>query len=365
MIHSKLGASQAFRFLNCPGSVKAQEGLPDSTSEYAAEGTKAHELAETLLNYGKVEGANADMLAHCIGYYDYVRGLSADMTWVEQRVHLKPVDEHLFGTCDYIALDGRHLHIVDFKYGQGVSVHAKGNAQLRYYALGALFFLAEQGLAVEKVTTHIYQPRSSDGEVVSTEDLELWELQQWSACVLAPAVKRCLEDNAPLYAGKWCQWCKAAGQCPAQLEMIADVTKGDFASLTFPEPGEFTPEDISKLLIFADKAKSVIKDVESFAYKAALEGNVAEGMKLVKKKKNRAWVDESAAGDALDMLVGEDAYERKLLSPSKTEALLKKGGIDKAEIEDLWHVPEGGLTLVPVTDKRPAVNDFDTDFNGE
>ena len=47
--HSRLGASKAARWMACPGSVAACEGLPDSSSAYADEGTAAHQHVEDAL----------------------------------------------------------------------------------------------------------------------------------------------------------------------------------------------------------------------------------------------------------------------------------------------------------------------------
>jgi len=43
--------------------------------------------------------------------------------------------------------------------------------------------------------------------------------------------------------------------------------------------------------------------------------------------------------------------------------VLKDYKVDKATIAELWHVPQGGLALVPEGDRRPAVHDFDNDFS--
>lgn len=46
MKHAKLSASGSSRWLNCPGSVKAEEPYPNETSSFAIEGTRAHEVAD-------------------------------------------------------------------------------------------------------------------------------------------------------------------------------------------------------------------------------------------------------------------------------------------------------------------------------
>ena len=48
-IHAKLSASGSSRWMNCPGSIAAEEGKPDSSSKYAELGTVLHEVAEHML----------------------------------------------------------------------------------------------------------------------------------------------------------------------------------------------------------------------------------------------------------------------------------------------------------------------------
>lgn len=44
--HALLSASSAHRWLNCPGSARLTENMPDTTSPYAEAGCLAHEIAE-------------------------------------------------------------------------------------------------------------------------------------------------------------------------------------------------------------------------------------------------------------------------------------------------------------------------------
>lgn len=61
--HALLGPSSAFRWSHCTRSARLEEGLPDTGSAYASEGTLAHRLGELLLR-AEYEGADiADGLA--------------------------------------------------------------------------------------------------------------------------------------------------------------------------------------------------------------------------------------------------------------------------------------------------------------
>jgi hypothetical protein len=50
--HSPLGMSVLERRFMCPGSMKAEEGRPNTTSVYAKRGTDLHEIAAACLREG-------------------------------------------------------------------------------------------------------------------------------------------------------------------------------------------------------------------------------------------------------------------------------------------------------------------------
>lgn len=98
--HAVLSASASKRWLSCPPSAKLNAELPDTTSEYAREGTCAHELAEYKVN--KLLGIAVDDPRENLDFYDsemedctdsYVQYISEQMSqyatpvvMVEQRL---------------------------------------------------------------------------------------------------------------------------------------------------------------------------------------------------------------------------------------------------------------------------------------
>jgi len=89
MAHARLSPSSAERWMTCPGSVKLAEGIEDTGSSYAAEGTAAHEMAERILKGAHGEsliGLKAengvefteDMLTHVLNYTDMIQALAAE-----------------------------------------------------------------------------------------------------------------------------------------------------------------------------------------------------------------------------------------------------------------------------------------------
>ena len=57
---------------------------------------------------------------------------------VEQRLDFSCYVPEGFGTGDCLIVADKLLHIVDFKYGQGIVVESENNPQMMLYALGAL-----------------------------------------------------------------------------------------------------------------------------------------------------------------------------------------------------------------------------------
>ena len=68
--HALLSASGAAKWLNCPPSARLEEKFPNTSSDYAKEGTVAHTLAEISTRYNlnelskqEFESEKADLLA--------------------------------------------------------------------------------------------------------------------------------------------------------------------------------------------------------------------------------------------------------------------------------------------------------------
>ena len=148
MQHAKLSPSSSARWLSCTGSVKAEQAFPSSTTSYAVEGTTAHALAELCLTTNDhptkyigqtLEGhiVDEDMVEHIAAYCAYVKSYSGVHLY-EHRFSLTKWIPDSFGTSDAVVIDeaNKTAHIIDLKYGKGVSVEAEQNTQAMLYALG-------------------------------------------------------------------------------------------------------------------------------------------------------------------------------------------------------------------------------------
>ena len=101
--------------------------------------------------------------AHCRVYTDYVQNLAKDTggkLFVEQWISAAKVDEDVSGTADAIVYDAKNfkLYVLDFKFGAGIAVEAKGNKQMRCYALASLFTFSD--FRVDEIEMVIVQPRA-------------------------------------------------------------------------------------------------------------------------------------------------------------------------------------------------------------
>lgn len=355
--HSPVGASNAKRWMNCPGSVQLCSGLPSRSSVYAEEGTRAHALAETLLLGLPVdpvaEDLPPDMLPAVQVYVDYVNSLSADGydVYLEQRLDLANYHPELagcFGTADCVAYraDLKHLYVVDYKHGKGVPVPALGNPQLRYYALGAIAMIR---LPVESVTMVIVQPRSS-GEPVRVDCVDRVALEVFGADLRA-AVKRTKEWDAPLNPGEWCQFCPAHAICPEVNKIVTQAVATEFSPAALSSPAA-----LAKALESLPVVEGWANAVREFAFQQANTGVRIPGYKLVEKRANRSWKSEGQTVMWLQQrtkLNSHDYYDMKLKSPAALEKIVGKDL--KAELTELVIKESSGLTLAPATDPRPEV----------
>ena len=108
----------------------------------------------------------------------------------------------------------------------------QGNAQLLYYAAGALAAIHEKpGIfdPEEKSSSPAVQQRVP-GTIADWQTcrLTLLDLELWVADVLVPGIEACLKPNAPYFPGDHCRFCPGTAACPALLSKAQAVAEGDF-----------------------------------------------------------------------------------------------------------------------------------------
>ena len=386
--HALLAPSSSSRWLRCPASVIWTARAPQGeSSPFAQEGTWAHALAERYLLAGingtpddevmftDTEVAEIvkagldpdDFIPPVMEYVTYVRSIPG-MLLPEQELDLDSItgESGARGTSDAVIIDeSGEMHICDLKYGRGEKVEAEHNTQLAIYAgaaLAAFGFMAD----IKKVTLHIIQPRlnSISTWTLTREELEsLLEGVKSSAAIalrlyaeLGAEGVPAKEDYRPSAIA--CRWCCFRGRCGALAGYALTA-----AGMQLPESikPRLDGEALADLLSRIDLIQSWIKDLGTTAHDALLAGEKIPGYKLVEGRAGpRKWSDESKAEKMLKgwKVPAEARYVKSLISPTAAEKLVKMKTLTDeqwTELNALISREPGKLTVVPESDKRPAV----------
>ena len=367
--HAYLSASASHRWLACPPSAKLCASINDSGSPYAQQGTDAHALCEYKVE--KLLGRDSNDPTENLTYFDTEMDDCSDQyaTYVleqveEARKHCKDplilIEEKLdfskwvpegFGTGDCVIVADDVLHIIDFKYGLGVLVDADGNPQMMCYALGALDTF--DGIYdIETIRLTIFQPRR---ENVSTYEISKTDLMKWAEEVLKPTAALAYNGEGEYNAGEHCQFCKAKATCRKRAEQNLELAQYDFEL-----PPELDDAEIAAILPRIDDLVAWANDIKEYALQQALSGKEYPGFKVVEGKSNRKFTDETAVA-AVVTEAGFDPYEKKLLGITAMTSLLGKKRFSEL-LDGYITKPQGKPTLVPESDKRPAMNTAKDDF---
>ena len=357
--HALLSPSAAHRWMNCPPSACLEREFPSSSSEVAAEGTAAHALCEHKLRkllklrskrpHSDFEDDEMDRCSD--DYVSFVQEqmgeIPSPMVLVEQRLDLTRYVPEAFGTADCIIVGGDRLHIVDFKYGMGVLVEAEHNPQMMLYALGALELL--DGIYdIQKISVSIFQPRR---ENVCTWSLPKEELLRWARDDLVEKARLAYAGEGEYCAGEWCTFCRASVRCRARAEEKLRLAKEEFKY-----PPLITDEEIEDVLGEIPELIKWANAILAYATDAAVNhGKAWMGFKIVEGRSVRRYKDEDVVAKEAKVAGYTDIFDKRLIPLTQMEKLMGKEVFAKT-LGDLIEKPPGKLTLVPVSDKRPAIH---------
>ena len=337
-------------------------------SDFAGEGTCAHELAEYKVNKflgHNVRDPTEDLdffdseMAECTdSYLQYITEETAKYhnpaVMVEQRLDFSAYVPDGFGTGDCIIVADEMLTVIDFKYGKNVLVSSENNSQMMLYALGALDMF-DILYDITEIKMVIFQPRMDN---VSECTISVEKLLDWAENTLKPTAALAAEGKGEFQAGEHCRFCKVKATCRKRAEHNLMLAQYDFAM-----PAELEDTEITVILEKADKLVSWVNDIKDYALSQALAGRHWTGWKLIEGKSNRKYTDENAVAEKVKS-AGADPYEHKVLGITAMTKLLGKTKFNEL-LSGLIYKPQGKPTLVPESDKRPEWNSAENDFKEE
>lgn len=388
--HAILSASGAERWMACTPSARFEEKFlalypeQDGSSNFAAEGTLAHEIAELELRYRIGQRSNSayrnemnhlksndlyydGMIDDVQPYVDFVLeefeaektrvGVISVRLFLEQRFRLERYIPESFGTNDSSIYSKDQLHIIDLKFGKGLEVSPVENKQLMIYALGALEEIGEsKAKKVKQVKVTIVQPRLDSIEtwVISTEKLLDWAINE-----LKPTAEIAFKGDGTFQTGDHCQFCKAKPKCLAWSARVNELARLDFTQPInendLQKPEFMDDEDLLAIYGNAGNITSWLKSIAQHLTNRAYKGEVFEGYKLVAGRSTRTFVKKEEFAEVLDLLgyEKEETHNTSLKGITAMEKLLKSefDSITKGFIART----EGAAVLVKDSNKKQAI----------
>jgi len=393
--HAPLAPSAFGRWGKCPGSVKANQHIPDTTSPAAQWGTDAHQILEDMLEnqfnskeipvytFDDVEEKQA--VAQVAFDYAISLFVTADVEglnpkiFIEEKVYTELYTKRtdIYGSADTIIVTDAWCEIIDLKAGSGILV-MPDSGQLRIYALGMLAKIKGEGrsdvemAAIREVRATIVQPRipHPDG-VIRTEVHTIPKLLAWNKTVLIPAAKATDGDATNRIAGETqCQFCGVKGQCQALQSKATEFAMSVFEDqsgkvpankklddLVSAKPEDLDLDKLAEIIEAAPLITGWLKAVEKYASDRLKNREEVPGYKLVRSGGRNSWVKDT---DVIleEISKGANRIPKKLLTKevviTAPQALKLPDLSDKqrARMQALIGKSEGSLSLVPVTDKR-------------
>lgn len=370
--HAILSASSSERWLNCPPSARLCENYEDKSSDYAAEGTDAHTLCEFRLKQAlgipteepveNLSWYNEEMEECAQGYATYVMELleaakqtcTDPVVMIEQRVNFTRWVKEGFGTADCIVIADGVMNICDYKHGKGIEVSAVDNPQMRLYALGAMEIF-DDIYDIEEIRMTIYQPRKAN---ISVDNMAKDNLLRWADTELYEKAEMAYAGQGDFHCGAWCRFCKAKAECRERAEANLALARYDFEA-----PALLDDAEIADILKKVDALTAWATDVKEYALQQAISGKEWIGWKLVEGRSNRKYTSEVVVAATVEG-AGYDPYERKVMGVTAMQKMLGKSRFEEL-LASYIEKPHGRPTLVPETDKRPAMNTAKNDFTEE
>jgi hypothetical protein len=392
--HAVLAPSAAERWLHCTPAPRLEAELPETTSEYAEEGTLAHKVCDLLARKKytimKLSTYNAalkklradplwqdEMLTTATTYVEHLAENAmkfehAPYLAFEVRVDISDYVPEAFGRCDCVMIGGDELIITDYKHGKGVPVSSQENPQMMLYALGALkLYRPIYGDMIRRVTAYIDQPRLDS---YSGYTLTVDELLAWGESTVKPKAAAAFAGLGEYTPGEWCRFCRAKVKCRARAD--SQTALEDFKNCAYGSINPDDPQPLGRDQLLTDtevgdllkRGKTLIdwyNGLKEYALATCLDGGTIPGWKAVEGRSTRAWTDQDKALEAI-LNAGhprELVYDTVPKTLAQLEKLIGPGSFGEL-VGSLVIKPPGKPALAPESDKRPPYSGAAADFGG-
>jgi len=349
MVHSDIvGGSTAKRVISCPASIELVAKMPKRpSSSFADEGTLLHDAISQILDCKATpesvigmtyEGITLtqelydDKIAVALSALDEIDPDKQMEFAVESSVNFGDLLPGVFGSADLLGRIGNRAIVLDWKFGNGVAVEATENYQGMFYAAAAMRTLDTEWVfdGATEIEIIIVQPPMIKRWVTTPKRIAEFEFDLIAA-VNGPRTK--------MSSGEHCRWCAAKPTCPMVTGAVDRALKTALVGVDATQISDYLSQ-IELLELWIDSVRVLAHDM--------LENNVrVPGWKLVAKRGTRQWVNDEAPVK----LLGDKAYESKLISVAQAEKLVGK----KRFPPDVAVAVSSGSTLANEDDPRPAV----------
>mgnify|MGYP001228635998 CR=1 FL=1 len=218
--------------------------------------------------------------------------------------------EKIFGTVDRVIITGKHVDVVDFKFGRGAIDDADINIQGQAYLLGVMDKYPE----LETATVHFIIPRRDEVFTHDYTRADMEDIRLRISLIVELATQE-TPDLRPNTEG--CRYCKHKLTCEALSDKLLPIAKkydkavGDFELNLWGsyEPAEILdPDMLSKMLNVSQVVDRWAEAVKRQALKLAIE----EGLEI-------PGYDLHFRNASLKIKNGQDAYDalEHLLTPEE------------------------------------------------
>lgn len=386
--HSVFAPSSAHRWAVCHASIAASQGIPDTPSIYAAEGTVAHRLVEHIRSGSEpvvigqkvtVSGFDIEITEEMVEYVEaYIAFADKETGYrlVEQRVDFSPYmpipDQG--GTVDDLCMRPFHLAITDLKYGM-VKVYAEECLQLLCYALGA-FLEWDDIYSFETVSIRIGQPRLGHFDEWTTDRARLLEFGDW---IREQALACTRPDAIFVPSTSTCRFCRAKVTCPARLALVDRIGDDGFSDLVttvqanaavarlerapgptaLPSVQTLTTDHLARVVGHRRGLEAWMGQAYDELRLRALAGEDVPGFKLAEGRSKRPWREGAAVVPILTAMgVPQNEIQYLILaSPAAVDRAVAKMPKDRrakvrSVIKALVDRVPGRPSLVPIKDDQ-------------